>query len=800
MNQNDKPALIFDKKYHTDAGEVYIFPFGYTMDEVSKLLHNQATSKKDSLKLKELMDNLDDSWFPYKGIEKLGFDKKWDILFGMASGFNPDDIIWYSIEDKKANHRLSEKLRNEIEDFSPQVENSMNWVISPKTWKRIKPELIEYKKQYGLDTDEYYAQSYKDLLSRPIFTKEKFSDKQVAEILNIDLKRFQKIKNMKYAKGGKVKIYAVLRSPMGEIIADIEVDSENKIEALRKFREMGINDVGTIYFTNNPPYYYADGGELQDSDLIEIVIKSFRDEDAFIFDNESGNYRGYNSEDYIAKKSVNYNGEDYTVEFRVKVMYEAEGAATIEELTVDGIDVDLDVFSKVDKKEVQTFFDDMSDNIGQGYAKGGKVQKRPRFDNLIVDGGMMADGGIIKPEKPIEKMTKFELMKFVQKIDPLKNFYPKTTEGGRVQARTIYNEYLQRKSNMAHGGYMANGGKMKEWKGILYVKQTSVDYFGDYKGTSKSPTKRWFRINNQPLNKESLEYMSKPYIEKFGKENVKIENFQMMADGGEVKWQDAKIGDSARVKSENKMGLILKDYGRKFHLKFVDGTEKTYDASELEFIKDEYADGEELEWGEDLGDGFSVGNDVIVTASGKTGYISGLSGKDLLVTISEDGEDTSIVVSKRGVEMLDAPEYAKGGEVSNPYEEFLLANGFRKSFEVKKEKFTEYRKGRWYCFIDKKRKEIEVGKYDLDYSDADVKKYGAIREDDAPLYHSDRYTNSFTKFKKFLDNYYILDDIAIAETIRELELELKRERKRLTHFAYHMCHHSYLRNIFACRL
>jgi hypothetical protein len=35
------------------------------------------------------------------------------------------------------------------------------------------------------------------------------------------------------------------------------------------------------------------------------------------------------------------------------------------------------------------------------------------------------------------------------------------------------------------------------------------------------------------------------------------------------------------------MGLILKDYGRKFHLKFVDGTEKTYDASELEFIKDE---------------------------------------------------------------------------------------------------------------------------------------------------------------------------------------------------------------------
>jgi hypothetical protein len=265
---------------------------------------------------------------------------------------------------------------------------------------------------------------------------------------------------------------------------------------------------------------YADGGELQDSDLRDIVLKSFKDEEGFDLGYESGRSYRYKSEDHTAKKSVNYNGEDYTVEFRVKVMYEAEGAATIEELTVDGIDVDLELFSEEDREEVENFFDDMSENIGQdNYAKGGKVQKRPRFDNL-------------------------------------------------------------------------------------------------------------------------------------------------MADGGEVKWQDARIGDSARVKSENKMGLILKDYPRKFHLKFVDGTEKTYDASELEFIKDEYPDGE-LEWGEDLGDGFSVGNDVIITASGKTGYISGLSGKDLLVTIYEDGEDMNVVVSKRGVKMLDAPEYAKGGKMAS---------------------------------------------------------------------------------------------------------------------------------------
>jgi hypothetical protein len=60
----------------------------------------------------------------------------------------------------------------------------------------------------------------------------------------------------------------------------------------------------------------------------------------------------------------------------------------------------------------------------------------------------------------------------------------------------------------------------------------------------------------------------------------------MMAGGGQVKWQDAMVGDSARVIAENKMGLIFSTYGRKFNLRFVDGKEKTYDASELEFYKD----------------------------------------------------------------------------------------------------------------------------------------------------------------------------------------------------------------------
>jgi hypothetical protein len=60
------------------------------------------------------------------------------------------------------------------------------------------------------------------------------------------------------------------------------------------------------------------------------------------------------------------------------------------------------------------------------------------------------------------------------------------------------------------------------------------------------------------------------------------------AKGGsfeKVMWQDVEIGDSARVKELNRMGLITHTYGRKFNIKFPNGTEKTFDASDLEFYK-----------------------------------------------------------------------------------------------------------------------------------------------------------------------------------------------------------------------
>jgi hypothetical protein len=58
-----------------------------------------------------------------------------------------------------------------------------------------------------------------------------------------------------------------------------------------------------------------------------------------------------------------------------------------------------------------------------------------------------------------------------------------------------------------------------------------------------------------------------------------------VTEAKEIKWQDVEVGDAANVTAINKTGVITKAYGRKFNVKFVDGTTKTYDASELTFVK-----------------------------------------------------------------------------------------------------------------------------------------------------------------------------------------------------------------------
>ena len=88
---------------------------------------------------------------------------------------------------------------------------------------------------------------------------------------------------------------------------------------------------------------------------------------------------------------------------------------------------------------------------------------------------------------------------------------------------------------------------------------------------------------------------SKDFLDEL--ENINFEDSSLyLKNGGKLAWQSVEVGDNALVKSENKMGVVVVTYGRRFHLRFPDGSEKTYSAEDLEFLpSDSYANGGKID-------------------------------------------------------------------------------------------------------------------------------------------------------------------------------------------------------------
>jgi len=185
----------------------------------------------------------------------------------------------------------------------------------------------------------------------------------------------------------------------------------------------------------------------------------------------------------------------------------------------------------------------------------------------------------------------------------------------------------------------------------------------------------------------------------FGEERPEPEE-----ESEEPDYYDDDYASGGKIKEKVFIEYLNKDKGYKMDRKYFNSYQQAerwardnFDKFNTDYIRYEYAVGGEIEWGEDLGDGFSVGNDVYITDSksmyqGKTGFVSGLIGKDLLVTISENGNERNVFVSKKGVEKLDAPEYADGGKTiaGFPVKYHELNMNFLKIFKE-------------YCFINSKK-------------------------------------------------------------------------------------------------
>jgi hypothetical protein len=237
---------------------------------------------------------------------------------------------------------------------------------------------------------------------------------------------------------------------------------------------------------------------------------------------------------------------------------------------------------------------------------------------MFKDGGMMAKGGELSSslKKRLENakkrygvnITKSQSLKAYEMHDI--KYMGGSSVGYELFDALGYNPKSKRESQtlgdlaidmgryykeMADGGMMADGGLADyyEKKKYSYKEGGLTDENTEMLMSQIKEIKHHAEeIENLINNNTSVEAWVVAKAERSATDLSDITHYidgkkETFEDGGTIKWQDVNIGDSANVKAENKTGVIVHTYGRKFNLKFVDGTEKTYDASELEFFKDD---------------------------------------------------------------------------------------------------------------------------------------------------------------------------------------------------------------------
>lgn len=127
------PAEDFDRLYGTKLSMRYDFT-PYTEKE---LQHRwDMAVHHDKRKEFEECYPVIKTGFPYVEYKKLNDGNKYDILCGMLSRYNPDDIIHFSIHGVKGYMNVEQHRLKKI--LPPEVAYKMQWVMSPHTLNLIK--------------------------------------------------------------------------------------------------------------------------------------------------------------------------------------------------------------------------------------------------------------------------------------------------------------------------------------------------------------------------------------------------------------------------------------------------------------------------------------------------------------------------------------------------------------------------------------------------------------------------------------------------------------------------------------
>jgi len=134
---NDKPALNFDRLYGTNLSQEYDFT-PYTEDEIWDRWTSHSNYGRFDGDPKPFYETLKilPKAFPYIDVKKYDKEVQRNIMLGMVSGFNPEDIYYFSVLKVMAYKNIEQKLLEE--KLPSEVAHNIQWVLSPGSIQIIK--------------------------------------------------------------------------------------------------------------------------------------------------------------------------------------------------------------------------------------------------------------------------------------------------------------------------------------------------------------------------------------------------------------------------------------------------------------------------------------------------------------------------------------------------------------------------------------------------------------------------------------------------------------------------------------
>jgi hypothetical protein len=123
---NEKPSVNFDNLYGTELSQQYDFGDNLTSDDVWDMWVKCREDEDctDILNLSERLTTI----FPYIDTNNLTTRQKIEILMGMASEYNPFDIVSFAVHKIYGDNNVEQKRL--VKQLPPEVAYNLQWVLS----------------------------------------------------------------------------------------------------------------------------------------------------------------------------------------------------------------------------------------------------------------------------------------------------------------------------------------------------------------------------------------------------------------------------------------------------------------------------------------------------------------------------------------------------------------------------------------------------------------------------------------------------------------------------------------------